>query len=679
MSVLRIVLPRRIFFVGLFFFFYLGLRAQEAPSWLTSPEANRWADSVLATLKLEERIAQSFMLVGYARGDKHEDKAILTLVEKQGVGGVMFLQGNRERMRTLTETYQAKSKVPLLFALDAEWGTDMRLEDGLAYPKAMGLAATGMPALAYRMGEEVANELQEMGIHINFAPVVDVQRNPKNPVIGVRAFSDDVQTISQFGVAYMAGMQSQGLLACAKHFPGHGNTSTDSHHTLPIVKAKYAQLDTCDLIPFRNLIDEGLSMVMVAHIALPGLGLPDSVPASLRHEVTTTLLRDSLGFQGLICTDALNMKGATGKLKPEEVALQAYLAGADILLCPDNVAGGIKAIANAVKHKKITEAEVNLRAKRLLLAKYSAVKAQQERIATVAQRTTSEDARSEQERNDLSARIAQEAVTLLSNGESTIPIAQLDKQNIGYVSFLPKKDDTFLSGLQRYAAIYDEKQALTKGVLDAQIKAATKDKTLMIVAVRATGYAPSKNFGVSKEQIAFAKACAKSKPTILVVFGSPYVQARFFPLTDFAAVLQAYDDTRFSQDAVSQIIFGALPALGSFPISLPPDLHLGDGIRTEGGLRLSYVSPTQHGANPLYIARADSLAQAGIDSGAFPGIQILAYHKGEVFYRRNFGRTTYSKFSPPVTDTTIYDLASVTKITATTPLVMRLVEKKKLR
>ena len=279
----------------------------------------------------------------------------------------------------------------------------------------------------------------------------------------------------------------------------------------------------------------------------------------------------------------------------------------------------------------------------------------------------------------MSARIAQEAVTLLSNGESTIPIAQLDKQNIGYVSFLPKKDDTFLSGLQRYAAIYDEKQALTKGVLDAQIKAATKDKTLMIVAVRATGYAPSKNFGVSKEQIAFAKACAKSKPTILVVFGSPYVQARFFPLTDFAAVLQAYDDTRFSQDAVSQIIFGALPALGSFPISLPPDLHLGDGIRTEGGLRLSYVSPTQHGANPLYIARADSLAQAGIDSGAFPGIQILAYHKGEVFYRRNFGRTTYSKFSPPVTDTTIYDLASVTKITATTPLVMRLVEKKKLR
>lgn len=678
MSVLHIVLSRRIFFVGLFFSFFLVGHAQEAPSWLSNPTAERWADSVLATLKLEERIAQSFMLVGYARGDKNEDKAILNLVEKHGVGGVMFLQGKRERMRTLTDSYQAKAKIPLLIALDAEWGTDMRLEDGLAYPKAMGLAATGVSALAYRMGEEVAKELQEIGIHVNFAPVVDVQRNPKNPVIGVRAFSDDVQTISKFGAAYMAGMQSQGLLACAKHFPGHGNTSTDSHHTLPIIKAKYAQLDTCDLVPFRNLVNDGLSMIMVAHIALPGLGLPDSVPASLQHEITTVLLRDSLHFQGLICTDALNMKGATGRLKPDEVALQAYLAGADILLCPDNVPAGIKAIANAVRHKKITEEEISRRTKRLLLAKYFTTKAQRSNSETMTKRTSVENALCEQERNDLSARIAQEAVTLLYNAEETIPISQLDKQEIGYVSFLPKSNDTFLSGLQRYAGVQNKKNELTKGTIEAQVKAATKDKTLMIVAVQATGYSPSKNFGVSKEQISFAKACAKSKPTILVVFGSPYVQARFFPLNDFTAVLHAYDATSFSQDAVAQIIFGALPALGSFPISLPPDLHFGDGIRTNGGLRVAYVSPTQHGANPLYIARADSLARVGIDSGAFPGIQILAYHKGEIFYRRNFGRTTYSKYSPPVTDTTIYDLASVTKITATTPLVMRLVEKKKL-
>lgn len=670
-------MPRLLLVVGLFFSLIFSTQGENRPLWLTDSASTRWADSVLASMSLEERIAQSFMPVGYARGDKNEDRALLKLIEHQNVGGIMFLQGTRERMRTLTESYQAKSKIPLLVALDAEWGTDMRLTDGTPYPKAMGLAATGLPALAYRMGEEVANELQEMGIHINFAPVVDVQRNPKNPVIGIRAFSDNVTTVSQFGVAYMSGMESQGLLACAKHFPGHGNTSTDSHHTLPIIKAKYAQLDTCDLVPFRHLIENGLSMVMVAHIALPGLGLADSVPASLQHSITTSLLRDSLHFEGLICTDALNMKGATGKLKPDEVALQAYLAGADILLCPDNIPAGIKAITNAVKHKKISEEEVNRRTRRILKAKYFALQAQRNINASIAQRTAKEDERYEQARNDLSARIAREAVTLLHNANSAIPISQLDKQTIGYVSFLPKKDDSFLSGLQRYAKIHELRNATAKGTSDAQVKTITQGNTLIIVAVRATGYSPSKNFGVSKEQIAFAKACAKNKPTLLVVFGSPYVQASFFPLSDFAAVVQAYDDTAFSQDAVSQIIFGALPAVGTFPITLPPELNYGDGILTEGGIRLSYVSPSQHGANPLYIARADSLARMGIDSGAFPGIQILAYHKGEVFYRKNMGRTTYSKFSPPVSDTTIYDLASVTKITATTPLVMRLVEKKK--
>ncbi len=677
MRVLHKILSRRMLFVGLFLCLSFSGHSQEVTSWLDDPAAEHWADSVLATMKLEDQVAQSFMLVGYARGDKNEDKAILPLIAKHHVGGVMFLQGKSARMRSLIDSYQAKSSVPLLIALDAEWGTDMRLEDGFAYPKAMGLAASGIPSLAYRMGEEVAKELLELGVHINFAPVVDVQRNPQNPVIGVRGFSDDVTTVSQFGGAYMAGMQSQGLIACAKHFPGHGNTSTDSHHTLPIVKANYIQLDSCDLVPFRYLINEGVAMVMVAHIALPGLGLPDSVPASLRAEITTTLLRDSLHFRGLICTDALNMKGATGKLKSEDVALQAYLAGADILLCPENIPASIKAIVQAVKHKKISTEDVERRARRILMAKYFTTKAQREVSAQIAAQSPVEKSLNEQARNDLSARITQESVTLLHNTAETVPITQLDKQSIGYVSFLSKKEDIFLADLQRYASVKEYPSASLQGTIAAQVKAATKDKTLVIIAIRATGYSPSKNFGVSHAQIQFANACAKSKPTILVVFGSPYVQARFFPLSNFSAVVQAYDASSFSQDAVSQILFGALPAQGTSPISLPPDINFGDGIRTEGGLRVSYVSPTQHGANPFYIARADSLALSGIDSGAYPGIQILAYQGGEIFYRRNFGRTTYSKYSPPVTDTTMYDLASVTKITATTPLVMRLVEKKK--
>lgn len=678
MCVGRVVL-RRVLLLLLFAGCGAGLWAQTTPPWLNDPDAARWADSVLATLDLEKRIAQSFMVAAYAKGDAAEAKSVTALVEKQHIGGVMFLQGKRERMRELSARYQQKSKTPLLLAIDAEWGSDMRLSDGLAYLKAMGVAATGSPALAYRMGDLLAQELQEIGLHINFAPVVDVQRNPKNPVIGIRGFGDTPDRVTEFGSAYMAGMQSRGLLACAKHFPGHGNTSTDSHHTLPVIGANYAALDTCDLVPFRRLVGEQLSMVMVAHLAMPGLKLPDSVPASLSQYVVTTLLRDSLRFQGLICTDALNMKGASGRLKPDQVALQAYLAGADILLCPDNVPASIKVISYAVRNGKISEAEVAARTRRILMAKYWAVRGQRARQSEVADFSASQRKALDNEREEFAAQMAREAVTVLRNHNNTLPMMGLESLKLSLTTFVrggqQNDSSAFLMGVHRYTKCVEKRPDFKKGV-EAQAIRAVRESTLHVVAVDATGYAPSKNFGVSKEQITFAKTCARHKPTVLVVFGTPYVLTRFFPLSDYAAVVLAYDNTAASQDAVSQVLFGGLSTYGTLPISLPPELKAGDGLTLEGGVRLSYTSPERYGANLAWIARADSLAQMGIDSGAYPGVQILAAHRGEVFYRRNFGRTSYSKYAPPVTDSTIYDLASVTKITATTPLVMRLVEKK---
>ncbi len=655
------------------------LCAQKAPVWLHDPKAAAWADSMLSTLDLESQIAQSFMVAAYAKGDATEDKAILSLLEKQKIGGVMFLQGKSERMKKLAERYQKQSKTPLLLAIDAEWGTGMRLADGISYPKAMGVAATGSPTLAYRMGDLIAQELQESGLHINFAPVLDVQRNPKNPVIGIRGFADSPDRVALFGAAYMAGMQAQGLITCAKHFPGHGNTATDSHHTLPVIYADYKAIDSCDLLPFRQLIRDGLDMVMVAHIAMTGLKLPDSIPASRHHYVMRSLLRDSLHFQGLICTDALNMKGAAGNLKPDQVALQAYLAGADILLCPENVAGSIKVLLHAVRNGKIAEQEVKERTRRILMAKYWALTAQRAREAQLATRSETEYQALRTEREEFAAQMAQEAVTLLRNPKKTLPIVSLDNLKLTLTSFLPKgkkKDSAeLLVAIHRYAPCTEKRPDFKKGV-EAQALRSVKESTLHIIALDATGYAPSKNFGVSKEQILFAKTCAKNKPTVLLLFGTPYVLTRFFPLSDYAAVILAYDNSQASQDAVSQVLFGALPTYGTLPISLPPELKAGEGIALDGGLRLAYMSPQRYGADRAWIARADSLAQMGIDSGAYPGIQILAAHRGTVFYRRNFGATSYSRFAPAVTDSTIYDLASVTKITATTPLVMRLVEKK---
>lgn len=635
----------------------------------------QWADSVLGTLTLREKVAQSFMVSAYSRGAQEEEEGVLSLVEKEKVGGLIFFQGTAQHEAKLTNRYQEAAEVPLLIGIDGEWGLGMRLEEALSYPKSMAFAATGSPQLAYRMGDGMAHCMRRLGIHINFAPVIDVNSNPSNPVIGIRSFGDSVEQVAAFGTAYMLGMLQNGVLPCAKHFPGHGNTSTDSHHALPFIPESASSLEGRELAPFRELIGMGVPMIMVAHIDVPALGTKKGEPASLSHAVTTGWLRQRLGFKGLIVTDGLNMAGARGKKSAAEVNLKAYKAGADILLCPEEVGKSIHLIAKAVKKGEITEGHVDSTCRRILEAKYWAIGP---RARTVKEEGLPEAIRTEADRV-LVEEVANESVTVLE--AKGIPLSESDIENVGYVSFLPRGGVPFADAMRPYTMatrtpvnLGDKKQSVEEAA-----KHAVGQHTSMIICVRAGGYYPSNQFGVKPEVVAFAKECAKLRKTVLAVFGTPYALAYFAPLAQFDGVVLAYGEGPEMQHAAAQVIFGAGRAHGVLPVSVPPELKRGAGIEITPMVRLRLSSAHEVGADPHWIHVADSLAKVAVDSLAMPGLQVIAAVKGSVFYHKNFGKTRYDSSGEPVTDSTLYDLASLTKVMSTTPVIMALCEKKKSR
>ncbi len=326
-----------------------------------SPAQLTWVDSVFNSLTFEERLGQLFMVAAYSnKGPEHEAE-ITQLIEAQHLGGLIFFQGGPVRQANLTNHYQSKSKTPLFIAMDAEWGIGMRLDSVLQFPKQMTLGAAEDDGLVYMMGKEIARQFKELGMHINFAPVVDVNSNPDNPVIGYRSFGEEKNLVSRKSIAYMRGLQDHGIMANAKHFPGHGDTNLDSHFTTPVIHNSRERIMDIDLFPYRELIDAGLMSVMVAHLHVPSLGSQENIPTTLSSAVVTDLLKEEMNFKGLIFTDALNMKGVSNLYKPGEVDLMALLAGNDVLLYAEDVPKSKELILEAVTAGKISQEEIDER------------------------------------------------------------------------------------------------------------------------------------------------------------------------------------------------------------------------------------------------------------------------------------------------------------------------------
>ncbi len=628
------------------------------------PNKQAWVDSVYNSLNINERIGQFFMVAAYSNKDEAHAKEIERLIKEYKIGGLIFMQGGPAREIVLTNRYQALAQTKLLIAIDGEWGVAMRLKDStIAFPYQLTLGAIQNNKLIERMGVEVAKQCRRLGIHVNFAPVVDVNNNPKNPVINFRSFGEDIGNVADKGVAYMKGMQNEGVMACAKHFPGHGDTDSDSHLSLPVINHNYHRLDSLEMYPFKKLIENGVGSIMAAHLFIPALDSTPQMPTSLSRKVVTGILKQQLGFKGLVFSDALNMKGAAGAGEPGEVCLMAFLAGNDVLLFADDIPKSIELIKKALKDGDISEAEFESRCKLLLTAKYDAGLYDWKPIST------------KNLSNELNTPVAKQliqelyanALTLAANKDSMLPFKTLHQDTFASVSIGASKQTKFQESLSLYGRIDHYQISKTADAAGYQtLKSKLGNYSKVIVSFHDMSQYASKNYGINQSSLNFLKQLSATTQVVVVVFGNPY-SLKYFEGQDW--VLVAYEENDNTQHLAAEVLFGARPALGKLPVTISAKYSYGIGMSTQPVGRLQYTLPEAVGIASIDLEKIDSLALQAINDRATPGCQILVVKDGKVIYNKAFGHHTYDTTQPVLTSD-LYDLASITKVAATTISLM---------
>ncbi|MEN8746598.1 MAG: glycoside hydrolase family 3 protein, partial [Polaribacter sp.] len=408
-----------------------------------------WVDSLMTTMTVDQKIGQLFMVQAYSNLDQKHEDFISELIRKYHVGNLIFMQGTPTKQAVLTNKYQALSKVPLLIGIDGEWGLDMRLKNTFRYPWNMTLGAIQENSFIEQFGQRVGAHCKRLGIHINFAPVVDINTNPDNPIIGNRSFGENKKNVTNKSIAFTKGMQSTGVLANAKHFPGHGDTATDSHHTLPVVNFDAQRLDTLELYPYKKMFDAGVASVMTAHLSIPKIEPNPALPSSLSPKIVTDLLKVKMGFLGLIITDGLNMKGAANYSSASEIDVAAILAGNDLLLIPQDIPGSVQLMKSALKTGVLTAERLDFSVRKILAAKYVVGLHDYQPVAIP---NLHEDLNTVQDAV-LHRKLVEKSLTVIKNEAQLLPIRNLEKQQIAYVALGDDSGESFVSMLKKYAKI----------------------------------------------------------------------------------------------------------------------------------------------------------------------------------------------------------------------------------
>ncbi|MDG5491554.1 glycoside hydrolase family 3 N-terminal domain-containing protein [Psychroserpens sp. SPM9] len=626
----------------------------------------KWVDSVYNAMSIEEKVGQLFMARAFSNKNKSNEKEIATLINKYHIGGLIFSTGGPVAQAKLNNLYQAISKTPLLIGMDAEWGLSMRLDSTYAFPWNMTLGAVKNDKLIEQTGYKIGEHCRRIGVHFNFAPVVDINTNPKNPIIGNRSFGEDRDNVTLKASAFMKGMQDAGVLANAKHFPGHGDTDSDSHKTLPTINFNKKRIDSIELYPYKQLIKEGLSSVMVAHLNVPSLEPRSGFPSSLSKHIVTDILKDSLGFKGLIFTDALEMKGVSNYSVPGDIDLAAFKAGNDVLLISEDVPQAIKKIIEAYQAKDISEERLAHSVKKILMAKYKVGLHHYEPIGTanlVKDLNRIED-------DVLYEELLESAVTVLKNKSELLPLRHLETKKIAYVELGDDSGSVFYDELKKYTKVHK----IQADKLDELITKLENYNTV-IVGFHKKNDNPWQGYTFNEREKVWLYEMARTNTVILDVFARPYALIDLLTLENLEGVVMSYQNSEISQQKSAQLLFGAVPAKGVLPVSLGEHFKVGDGIHYNEMSSLSYGLPERVGMSSERLARLDSIAQYAVDQKMTPGIQLLVARKGKVIYNKNFGKHTYEG-NEKVKFEDLYDVASLTKILATLPLLMELEEKK---
>ena len=639
-----------------------------------SVESKHWSDSILATMSTEEKIGQLFMINVFSNKDANYEREITDKVNSYKLGGVIFFKGTPYRQAILTNTLNANSRIPLMIGIDGEWGLNMRLDSTVRYPRQMTLAASGNPRLAYLMGKSIAQNCKRLGIQINFAPSVDINTNPANPIICNRSFGERKEEVTQFGLEYMQGMQFEHVLACAKHFPGHGNTSADSHFELPVVTADSLQLDSVELYPFRQLIKSGVSSVMVAHLYVPALDSNGKKACSLSPLIVDSLLKGKEGFNGLIFTDALNMKGVADYFAPGELELMAFKAGNDVLLYSDNIDKGIECIKKALEDSSITVDDLNYKVGKILMAKYwsglnNYLPIDINNIDNDLNNGSSEY---------MAYALYDSSITLLKNENHFLPILIHENPKIASVVLNDTLNNIFQKELSKYAKIdcYAFQRDISKKELDNLI-VKLKDYDKVIVSIHNTTIHANKNYNLSLDILDAVEKFNKEHNSILCVFGNAYVLSKLKKIDHVKALVEGFEDTYYPLRLTAQKIFGASSFYGHISVSIGDNVCIGDGIKTKTNEIFSYTYPEALKVNSDIFNKVDSIINSAIQNKITPGCQILFAVGNKVVFDKSFGYFTYDS-THAVSNSDLYDIASITKVASTSLGAMHLYDKNKL-
>ncbi|MBK7762747.1 MAG: serine hydrolase [Bacteroidetes bacterium] len=687
--------------------FVLNVFAQDANRSVALPimqkTSNLFVDSVYHSLTLQQKIGQLFMIAAYSGGEKYNQTLIEKLILENGVGGLIFMQGTPKAQAEQTNLYQQQSKLPLLIAMDAEWGLGMRLTGVRDFPRQLMLGAMQDSSLVYKMASAIAEQCRIMGVHVNFAPVIDINNNPNNPVINFRSFGEEKMKVANYGLQYMKGLQDNGIIACAKHFPGHGDTDVDSHKDLPEIKKSVEQLKSLEFYPFQKLITEGIQSVMVAHLQIPAIDNREHTPTTLSDKAITDLLKGDMKFNGLVFTDALNMQGIAKFYEPGDIDVKAFKAGNDVLLFSQDVPTGMAKIEAAIKNGIILESQLEESVKKILLAKYQAGLFHREVLKT-------EDL-NEQLNKYISAirtQVAEAAITLVDDPNQVLEKIKRGVQEIVYVGIGTNSESVFAKELQKAGIdkIVFAPQAKGKQ-LQQFIRKVSKADAIIVGVHGMTQYA-AQNFGLSKDEIYLIKQLALTKKSINILFGNPYALKNF---CDDEGFIITYDEVEETQSATAKILSGQLKPQGKLPVSVCENFKAGDGIvsltsvlgevidsakfvrqnkdiiestttvnklNTNDKALICCVNPSALGINNTELDKLDEYLQSCVNNHAFPGCRMLVAKDGKVFYDKAFGYLDNER-KQAVDIHTIYDIASITKVASTTLAIMKLYDEGKIQ
>ena len=639
----------------------------------TSLAEQNWVDSVFASLTPDQRLGQLFMVAAYSNKDKRHVQGIDALVKNYGVGGLMFLQGGPRRQAILTNRYQAEAKVPLLIAIDAEWGLDMRLDSTMHFAKEMTLGAMHDDQYVYQMGREIALMLKTLGVQVSFSPVIDVNSNPNNPVIGNRSFGENKDAVARNGLAYISGLQDHGIMAVAKHFPGHGDTDVDSHVALPVINTDLARLTNVDLYPFQQSFQAGVMGVMVAHLYMP---LFDTLrqTTTLSHNLVTGLLKEKMGYKGLVFTDALNMKSIASLHKPGEVDAMALIAGNDVLLFSEDVPMALQKIKEAIAAGQVTQEDLDQRVRKILRAKFWAGlnRYQPVDVPHLMENLDRPVARTVQQE------IYEHATTVVKNEDKLLPFHRLDTLRIATITIGERAGGVFGETMNKYqqGPVYNVADRYAPDSTFTRLLTRLLPYNTVVVSLHGMNNTPVHSYGLGDGALNFIKQLQANPrvKTAVVVMGNAYA-LKF--VEGARTLVCGYEDNYPAQLVVPQVLFGALPAGGKLPVTVSPGLPAGLGLTTPDLKRLRYATPESEGLDSKILAQIDNVALETVAYAAAPGCQVLVVKNGAVVFDKSYGYYTYDK-EHPVDNGTLYDLASLTKVAGTLQAVMYLKDQGRL-